>query len=219
MKFVSVVATCLSLIFVFSLCSCQGSPKMPAAKVFSNYNFPPSGGIQDRVFAAPDFILEHFAAYDKDIIPADKPYRGYTPTDAEMKEIVKVIRRLPKKYVDKITPRFLGLFFIENMIGSGWGEWVPGPDGEVYTIIALNPECLKLTASEWLTKKEKSIFIFDDPAYDLHIDIGTDLSGFYYIFNHEVSHAYDYLAQVTPVEPRMVSTMKFLAAKKTQSTL
>lgn len=187
-----------------SLAVCKtawASPVEYRGRVVESHTFPPPGTLEDRVGGAPAIVMDYFAAFDRDLIPEDKPYLAYTPTSQQMQEIRDVIGRLPAPVKDTVEPRILGIYFIENMIGSGWTEWFIGPDKEEYYIIALNAEVLQLGASEWITKKEKSIFIPDDPAMDLQIDIGADLTGFYYIFFHELAHVYDYIRDVTPGEP------------------
>ena len=73
---------------------------------------------------------------------------------------------------------------------------------------------LEKNASEWLTWKEKSAFIIDDPSYDIEINIGTEYSGFYYILLHEMSHVYDYIQRVSPCEPNMETALKYTALRK-----
>ena len=176
----------------------QNVPK-PARNI-ENYPFPPKGDIEDRIYTTPQFLLDYYTDIDKSLISADKPYKAYNPTASELAEIKSVIRQLPKQYKDKIAPRLLGIYFIENLIGSGWSEWMQGKDGKRYYIMIFNSKVLKMSASEWITGKEKSVFIMDQPGYDLEIDIGGGMSGFYYIFYHEISHVYDYIAGVTPGE-------------------
>jgi len=206
------------LVLPFIVTNCSGE-KIHPARDYRNYTYPPDTKLEDRVFKAPDFVLDYFTQFDEDIILEDKPYIAYTPTPGEMKEIRSVVRKLPEIYHEKISPRFLGLFFIENMIGSGWTEWIPGPDGERLMIMALDSEVLKLDASDWLTKKEKSAFIIDDPGYDIHIDIGSGMSGFYYIFNHEISHVYDYIEGITPGEPGFDSAREYARLKEEGASL
>ena len=180
-----------------------------AANNIDNYIFPPSGNIASRIYPTPQFILDYYAEIDKDLIAPDKPYRAYTPTQAEMAEIEAVIANLPEKFAAKIAPRLLGIYFVENLIGSGWGDWVPGKDGNNYFIMIFNSSVLKMSASEWITGKEKSVFVFDQPGYALEIDIGSGMSGFYYIFYHEITHIYDYIAKVTPGEDSMKSAQEY----------
>lgn len=169
--------------------------------VLADHAVPPSGALIDRVGPAPQSVMDLFAEYDRDIIPRDRPYSAYTPTQAQMREIQGVIGMLPAAVRDAVPQRLLGIYFIENMIGSGWTEWMMGPDRQQYYVIALNAEVLELNASDWISKKENSVFKRDDPAYDVRIDIGADLAGFYYIFFHEIAHVYDYMNSVTPGEP------------------
>lgn len=214
----------LSIILMIAIVHAWPSPaaasdqdlRVPALNI-DNYRFPPEGNIEDRVYPPPQFILDYYAAMDKDLIPADKPYKAYTPSPAEMEEVRTIIKQMPKQYTEKIAPRLLGIFFVENLIGSGWSEWMKGKDGKRYYIMLFNAKVLKMSASEWITGKEKSVFIMDDPGYDLQIDIGSGMSGFYYIFYHEISHVYDYIAEVTPGEESMETAVQFFLLSKSHS--
>lgn len=172
-----------------------------AAVTPGNYTIPPVGGLSDRVQPTPDFVLDYFAAFDKDIIPENKPYLAYYPTEQELAEIKYAVEMLPDAVREKISPHVAGIYFIENMIGSGWTEWFTDDSGTMYFVLAFNSSVLKKEASQWLSDKERSAFKTDDPAYSINIDIGAGMSGFYYIFYHEAGHLLDYLMKVTPCEP------------------
>ena len=204
-----VLATLCAACILLPACVVHAAPSDFIPGIIAAHSFPPAGTLEDRVGTAPQAVLDYFAEFDKNQIPEDKPYRAHTPTTAERAEIASVIGKLPDAFRKAMTPCLAGIYFIDNMIGSGWTEWFIGPDRREYYIIALNSEVLSLNASQWLTKKEKSAFVADDPAYDIRIDIGTDVSGFYYVFFHEAAHVFDYIGDITPGEPGMESAKRY----------
>ncbi len=173
----------------------------PQAVRPESYTIPPVGELYERVQPTPDFVLDYFASFDKDIIPPDKPYKAYFPTVSELAEIKAAVEQLPPRMKGPIGSRLVGIYFIENMIGSGWTEWFKDDDGNKYYIMALNHIVLKKDASQWLTDKERTVFAVDDPSYSININIGAGMSGFYYIFYHEMGHILDYSTNITPGEP------------------
>ncbi|MFH1537561.1 MAG: hypothetical protein ABIH66_01290 [bacterium] len=196
---------CFALIVLSTPCFGQDEwwKEHPAKKVES-YNFSPDVPLEDRVVAVPGHVMDFMLIFDKDYIAEDAPYRAYTPTESELEEVKAAIRRLPKEMKEKISPYLLGIYFIENLLGSGFAEFVPDEEGKDHYFMLFNPKVLKMDASEWITDKERSCFI-EEPGYELEIDIGEGLSGFYYIFSHEISHVYDYIAKVTPGEGKLES--------------
>lgn len=211
---------CIAIMLALPPCLSRadaGKNEQPQARNIENYRFPPQGAIEDRIYTAPQFLLDYYTGIDKALIPADKPYKPYAPTPAELAEARSIISRMPKEYKDKIAPRLLGIYFVENLIGSGWSEWMQGKDGKRYYYMVFNSKVLKMTAGEWITGKEKSVFIMDDPGMDLTIDVGAGLSGFYYIFYHEISHVFDYIASVTPGEPGMEKVVQYEMRSATHS--
>ncbi len=174
----------------------QKPPKTPAAKKLTSYTVDFSSPLADRIFPAPAFIVDYMADFDK----KHGIYKSYQPAPAEMKRMRAVVNMLPSKYTDKVKDRFLGCYLIENFWGSGFAEWVKGPDGLMYSFIVINPVVLKKSASQWLTDKVRSCFKRDDPSYDLQITLSDTRSGFYFIYAHELAHAYDYINRITPGE-------------------
>lgn len=181
------------------------APVIPPAKVAENHHFPPSGALRDRIFDPPPELVSYLANLDTDFVVPGKPYyTAYSPTESEKKFMGDIIDNLPAKLRDTVAPRFMGIYFIENLAGSGWADWtVSSADGTNYFYIVLNPIVLRMNASDWISWKEKSAFRVDEKGWDISIDIRYDLPGFYYILIHEMCHVFDYVKRVTPLEPQM----------------
>lgn len=203
----SYIYAILACIMIFMTGSCAN--RIPDAKKLSSYELPLPEKLSDRVYPTPKFILDFYKDFDKDYMDPKNPYMAYTPGEEELKVIRSIIDNIPAKMAADISPRFLGVYFIENMVGSAMTDFLYDGD-DIYTFIVFNPKVLRMSASEWITDKEKSAFQMDSTEYDLKIDIGDDIPGFYYIFYHEFAHAYDYVFKVTPGEKSMPSAEQYL---------
>lgn len=188
--------------------------KTHPAKNAANYNFDPAAPLEDRVIAPPEMVMDFLRKYDADYITPEEPYLPYALAPEEEKEVKEMLKKMPARYREIISPRLLGVYFVQNFLGSGLSEYVPGPDGVNYYIMVFNPKTLKDDAADWITWKEKSAFIIDDPAYDLKIDIGSGTSGFYYVFYHEITHVLDYIQKMTPGEPQFESAAEYVELRK-----
>ena len=178
---------------------------IPPAKFAETYHFPPSGALRDRIYDPPPELVSYLADYDRDFVVPGKPYYiAYSPTEREKEIMGGIIDRLPAKLRDAVSSRFMGIYFVENLAGSGWADWtVSRTDGTNYYFIVLNPIVLRMNASDWISWKEKSAFNVDEKGWDISIDIGRDMPGFYYILIHEMCHVFDYIKRMTPLEPQM----------------
>lgn len=194
-------ASIVIFVFLVLCCTCLGDNgpwKTPPAKVLENYHFDPNKPIADRVTRAPDFVIDYISKHNAGYLKKGKSkFSPYTPTPAEFAEIKNYINAMPKGFADKIASGLLGIYFISNFKNSGLTHFVNGKDNKRYFFILISSDVLKLSASEWITKKERSCFI-PDPSYELDIDIGDGASGFYYIFYHEIMHGYEYTQNIKP---------------------
>lgn len=164
-----------------------------------DFHFPISDSFLDRIYKPSDSLISIMSKLDADYIKPDKPYTAYFPNESEIKSVNNAYSYLPERVRKVIDPQFLGIFFIRNFTGSGMAIDTTGSDNKTFYAYVANPTLLELNASEWITKKEKSAFILDDPTMDIKIDIGTEDRGFYYILLHEMAHIYDYNRIVTPL--------------------
>ena len=189
----------------------------PATDIAS-YTVPPQGALADRAAAAPDFLADYITRHaQSEQWPVPQPPAAYPLTDADRRTISEITDLLPARVADTVSPRVAGMFFMENLPGSGFTLRVPDAAGADYYVMLFDAESLRLSASEWITAKEKTCFIADDPAYDIEIDIGADLPGFYYIFLHEIGHVYDYIQKFTPGDAGHAARRKIAKYKKSLS--
>jgi hypothetical protein len=205
------VAAVLTIAITF-LSSCGGgtlpppsnppiSPKAQAAKNFGSYSFNPAPPLAARVLPAPDFVSLYLGEMD-----AINDYANYSPSEAERAQIAKSLDALPPDYKKTLTESLLGIYFIQNYLGSSYTEYVLDTNNKIYTFIAINPAVLKNTASEWLTQKELSCFA---PVENTHVEIrvtcGYNIPALDWVLMQAASLAVDYAKGVTPYPEKAVA--------------
>jgi hypothetical protein len=132
-------------------------------------------------------------------------YTAYVPDDNDMKIIARSLKELPSLTKKVIKKKLLGIYFINNLWGSGFADWVIDREGKIYTFLIFNPTVLKKSLSKMITHKEKTCFILNDKRYRIELDCGRGSSGFFYILLHESGHVVDYITGISPfVEPDML---------------
>ncbi|HPI78755.1 MAG TPA: hypothetical protein PLK80_18635, partial [bacterium] len=183
-------------------CRAFAETKDYAELIISERSLPLREDLASRVGPAPESVIKILSLNDKIFIQPDKPYRARTPAPEHIEDIRAAIDSLPPVVRETAESCLLGIYFVENLIGSGLVSRLAGPDYKEYFIIAINPETLDMNASEWITKKEKTAFIIDDSSIDVSIDIGADRTGLYYIFYHEIAHVFDYAKRITQGEEK-----------------
>jgi hypothetical protein len=95
--------------------------------------------------------------------------------------------------------RLIGIYFIKGYQASGMTDFVLDPAGDdIYCIMFLNPETMEHNMQEWVTHKENTCFIDDDPATEIRIRLSDEYTGLLYILAHECTHVVDYSTHVTP---------------------
>ena len=175
------------------------------AKQFENYVFDPDSVFSDRVKDPPGFVLMAVSELD------NRDYTPYIPTNKELKIIEKAYKSLPALHRKIIKERVIGVYFLNNFLGSGMADWVVDKDKKIYCTLFFNPITLKMNMSEWSSYKEKTCFIRNSKDVDIVIKAGTAFSGFLGILLHESTHVVDYVKNITPfVEPatRALSVVK-----------
>lgn len=168
-------------------------------KRFENYSFDPSLPLIDRVEKVPDIVLSYYRKMDE--APS---YAAYAPSREEMREIERCLAALPGVHRRVLEEKLLGIYFIDNFLGSGMADYVLDEDDDMYLILIFNPLTLKAGLSEYVSYKENTCFVQDDPAIEIEIELGDSYSGFMYILMHETTHCIDYIERFTPfVEPHL----------------
>ncbi|MBN2325250.1 MAG: hypothetical protein JXQ30_16085 [Spirochaetes bacterium] len=168
-------------------------------KRLEHYPFDPASSLVSRVKEVPDIILSYYREMDE-----TPSYAPYTPSQVEMSEIARCLSTLPAVHAMVLKERLIGIYFIENFHGSGMADYVLGTNGDMYLFLVFNPLTLKSTLAEYVSYKENSCFIMDDPDTEITIELSDRYTGFLYILLHEATHCIDYIERYTPfVEPHL----------------
>ena len=176
----------------------------PANRQLKNFIFSDKTSLISRVILPPDFVLKYLREFD-----SRPDYTPYLPDKNEFKMIEEYLKLLPALNIKIMKKRLIGIYFVNNFLGSGFADWVVDKDNKIYVFLVFNTSVLKKNISELITFKEKTNFIMDDKSFDIFLDAGNKYNGFLYILIHESSHVVDYVKRLTPfVEPDMLKIWK-----------
>lgn len=175
--------------------------KMPMRHL-ENYDFNSESSFSQRLNLSGDMVLRYLQDMD-----ADPTYTLYNPTKSEKTMLEEYFNLLAAPVYNLCKERLVGIYFIDGFYGSGLTDFIYGEEGEIYTILALNPSVLHKSISELFTFKDSSCFKNDNKEIRLEIEISDVYSGLLYILFHEAAHIVDYVAGDTPYVHR---TMKRL---------
>ncbi|MFH0975350.1 MAG: hypothetical protein V1874_06170 [Spirochaetota bacterium] len=165
------------------------------AKNYTSYAFNPETPLEERVKAAPDFLLSYLKEIDN-----NSTYSIYMPAKHEITIIRKYLALLPQIHQNILKDRLIGIYFINNFTGSGMVEYVLEGQDRIFGVLIINPETLRNNISDWMTYRENTCFTADTQANDIKItiDCGKNYSGLIYILLHETTHLVDYVEHYTP---------------------
>lgn len=158
-----------------------------------NYQYDSNSSLLSRVRNTPAFVLDHFKKLD-----SRDDYSTSVPTKKERETIRKYLLLLPKLTTRVLQKRLIGIYFINNLMGSGLTEWVINSDNKIYTFMVFNPATLKNDLSWWLTYRENTSFKKTNDRITITVQTGKKYNGFLYVLLHEATHAVDYSNKITP---------------------
>lgn len=178
------------------------------------YRFDPATPMADRIGPAPDFVLKHLREID-----GRDDYEAYAPTAADRELALRYLDLLPAWFDAMLKERLVGIYFVENLLGSAFTEFVLDKDDTVYAFIAINPATLRTGLSEWMTAREASCFsggaasgagasgsggaasaagAGSGAGAAVFVDCGTKYKALLYALVHECGHVADYVYHYTP---------------------
>jgi hypothetical protein len=201
------LAASVAAVVLLAAAGCASHPKGGSARErvaatpamnLKNYKFDPASSIADRIQPAPAFVLKHLEEMD-----GRDDYAAYTPTDAEKQLVLQYLDLLPAWFDAMLKERLVGIYFIDNYVGSGMTEFVLDKADKIHAFIAINPATLAQGMSEWMTAREASCFSGAAAGEaDVFVDCGTAYKALLYVLAHECGHVADYVYHYTPyVEP------------------
>jgi hypothetical protein len=164
-----------------------------------NYKFDPASSVADRIGPAPKLVLDHLRTMD-----GRDDYAAYTPTDTEKQLALQYLDLLPAWFDAMLKDRLVGIYFVENLLGAGFTEFVLDGKDKVHAFIAVNPATLLTGLSEWMTAREASCFQpgsgADAPS--VFVECSGSYKALLYALVHECGHVADHVYHFTPyVEP------------------
>ncbi|HOT47370.1 MAG TPA: hypothetical protein PLC28_21035 [Spirochaetota bacterium] len=183
---------------VFSFYCGIDAARVPV-KQFSNYTLRQDLPLHERVAPAPKVVLDFWMEMD-----GRKDYSTYMPDSREMSDIRKSLENLPPLHKKVLKQRLIGIYFINNFLGSGGADWVADGKKKLYFYLVINPKILKMKdLSEMLTWRERSCFI-DGSDVRISVNCGSGASQLTYIMLHEGAHIVDYAVRITPYAEKEV---------------
>jgi len=184
---------------ILCLASC-GNEQQRAIKTFrekpeyrlESYGENLTAALEERIFPAPEFLLDYLKKLDKTDI-----YKPYAISVREKNEVKKCIAGLPQKIKAVLDKKLIGIFFVDEFTGGGMTDCVFDKNGNLYSIIILNPKILKTSMSDWINYRDNSIFNETEGITVKSICKPGALQLLHTLV-HEISHVYDYHIHVTP---------------------
>jgi hypothetical protein len=201
MKKIAVVVSWICIGWMVA--SCVHAPQLPMFKQLENYRFDPAIPLLDRVAEVPPHLLEALKKLDE-----RDNYRPYVPTLQDKKMIVAAFHAIPGIQRDVLDRRLVGVYFVENFSAGGYSDYLFDRDGNIYTILVLNPAILRTGISRWIKEKELSAFGNDRNDIDLTVECKEgDMTALVYILLHETAHILDYVSGCTPYVEKDLAAM------------
>ena len=167
--------------------------ELPAFHLENYPFFNPGIPLAERIVPAPDFLLSHIKAMDNTDV-----YETYFPAEKEIAMCKEYMDLLPESYKKVLRQRLVGIYFIDNFIGSGMADFVLDKDKTIYCNLFLNPETMKHDMTTWMSMRENTCFAEDDSGIKIILECGSKYTGLMYILLHETTHIVDYVYNFTP---------------------
>ncbi|HNV46648.1 MAG TPA: hypothetical protein PLE73_12595 [Spirochaetota bacterium] len=194
----TITATILALVAAFCAACAQPRTAVTAAPedpihLLRNHSINPKSPLTFRVKMAPAPVLDYLRKLDQ-----APEYQNYLVRKSDMGQIATYLNLMPSKMRAVLQERLIGIYFINNFKGSGLTEWVRDERNNFYAFMVFNPDTLARDLSSWLTYRERSCFIANDPDISIEVDCGKKHTGFLYVLLHEAAHVVDYAQGITP---------------------
>ena len=171
--------------------------------------------VEKRVAVAPPELVDFLRL---DNIAQSIPNKPRAPVLAEdfVREVMAAFDELPQSVKSQLTTKLVGIYFIEDIGGTGFTDVVFDSSGkEVAGFVVLDPSVLlQQTANGWATWKENTPF---KPSTEFRLTAeieeesqNTRKNAIQYILLHELAHVISIGGNVHPswnVEPRDIASL------------
>ncbi len=194
----------LAILVLCSSCVFSSRKGLPEARAqqLRSFAFNSGSTLIDRVKPVPGFVLDFLKKSDK-----RHDYSSYSPAPDELALIKEYLDLLPEYQREVLQRRLIAFYFIGNFVGSGMTFAVIGDHGEPFTVIVFNPDVLKAGISTWMTYRENTCFLRNNPQISIAVNCGSRYRGFLYILLHEAAHVVDYVERATPFTDTTIKNM------------
>ncbi len=164
---------------------------MIPAKDYRSYDFDPQTPLVARISETPDFLLNYLRKMDQ-----REDYISYSVSDSEKDMFEEYLLLLPSLNLRVMKEKLIGIYFVENLIGSALADYVLDEEGQIYNILFINPETMRHSMSDWLTYRESTCF--SEGKKKVSLSCGEGYTGLLYTLMHESTHIVDYSLSLTP---------------------
>lgn len=121
-------------------------------------------------------------------------YKNHVLTAEEEALFQEYFSYLPDYLQQSILDNVLAIYFIDGMCYGGLTDWCFNENGDGrYCILYFNMETFHTTLSNWLEKRENTLFNNEDDENRFVVECSDEYMGFLQCFIHEAVHVYDYI--------------------------
>ncbi len=158
------------------------------------YNIDLNTNIIDRVAKTPKFVMDYLKKMD-----GRDDYKDHDISPEEINVIKAALKKLPPLNKKIMQNRLLGIYFIDNFMGSGFAEIVFDKNGKVYSYLVFNSSVLTKKINNWLRDKVNTCFLNESNSnIKITFEISDTIDAFLPILIHESTHVVDYVRNITP---------------------
>jgi hypothetical protein len=158
-----------------------------------SYNGKANFSVKEKILTAPDIIINSLNEMDN-----VNNYTSYKLSDDEKQLFIGYYDFLPLSYKNMINEKVVGIYFVNDFLGSGMTLPVFDNNGEMSIALFFNSEILRQNISEWINFRDNSVFLNNGSKISLIVECNSNYFALIYTLFHEASHIYDYYNHVTP---------------------
>ncbi len=201
----------LAVLVAVCICHCRKEdPASSPLKQLKNYSFDAALPLEKRLVDPPSLVVESWRKFD-----GRDDYAPHRLSGKERMIFARNLKRLPPLNRKVLEERLIGLYFIDNFLGSAAADWVLDENKKLHFYIIFNPKILAMSLSEVLTWRERSCFIPSE-GYSVNVDCGRGHDGILYALLHETTHVVDYTLKITPFVEKDMAPVPRVSEKSTE---
>jgi len=145
--------------------------------------FDPSSSLDSRITVPPDAVMKRV------LRQSTPPPTFHELNDAERAKLLNVIQQLPPFAELALREHVRTISFFDGIAGNATTMKESGANSAVFNMV-IRASMLNENMSEFLTRKERNCYIFDNSGIAVSVKAGT-LSALVYILLHESVHVID----------------------------